>query len=138
MYDALVELFDSIICTGQFKDVHKGGHEVVTKLSKAQVCADMEVKLLIDDSAENAIQCATYKRPTNVLLFGDYEWNKRFSGPEDAKDEMAFSQRLKAEGGKEFWKFETVDIPDGIPLIRVKDWDKVVEWVRRAKEEGRL
>jgi len=31
-------LFDSVICTGQFKDAHKTGHEVVTKLSKAEVC----------------------------------------------------------------------------------------------------
>ena len=30
-------LFDGIICTGQFKDAHKTGHEVTTKLSKAKV-----------------------------------------------------------------------------------------------------
>jgi hypothetical protein len=32
-----IGIFDSIICTGQFKDAHKTGHEVVTRLSKAQV-----------------------------------------------------------------------------------------------------
>jgi hypothetical protein len=30
-------LFDSIVCTGQFKNAHKAGHEVVTNLSKSQV-----------------------------------------------------------------------------------------------------
>lgn len=33
----VVGIFDSVICTGQFKDAYKSGHEVVTKLSKAQV-----------------------------------------------------------------------------------------------------
>ncbi|KAG6814040.1 hypothetical protein H0H92_003890 [Tricholoma furcatifolium] len=126
-------LFESIICTGQFKDAHKTGHEIVTKLSKAQVCADLGAVLLIDDSAENALQCATYKEPTQVLLFGDYQWNKRLSGPEDAKDEMAFDRRLELAGGKEFWKEETVSIPEGAPLTRVKDWAEVVRWVQSAK-----
>ncbi|KAG6844335.1 hypothetical protein H0H87_007693 [Tephrocybe sp. NHM501043] len=125
-------LFDSIICTGQFKDAHKTGHEVVTKLSKAQVCADLGAVLLIDDSAENALQCATYKEPTRVLLFGDYEWNKRLSGPQDARDEMAFDQRLKAEKGKEFWKEENVPIPEGAPVTRVGEWAEVVRWIKAA------
>ncbi|KAF5377614.1 hypothetical protein D9615_005101 [Tricholomella constricta] len=131
-------IFDSIICTGQFKDAHKTGHEVVTKLNKAQVCADLGVKLLVDDSAENALQCATFSHPTYVLLFGDYEWNKRLSGPADAKDEMTFVRRLEAEGGREFWKYEVVDVPEGAPLQRVKDWGEVVRWVQSARSEGRL
>lgn len=131
-------LFDSVICTGQFKDAHKTGHEVVTKLSKAQVCADLGAKLLIDDSAENALQCATSKHPTPVLLFGDYQWNKRISGSGDAKDEMAFDRRLAAEGGREFWKEETVAIPEGVPLKRAKDWSEVVRWVQIERSEGRL
>lgn len=44
-------VFDSIICTGQFKDVHKTGHktghEVVTKLSKAQVCLVFHVSNIL-------------------------------------------------------------------------------------------
>ncbi|KAG7450155.1 uncharacterized protein BT62DRAFT_927464 [Guyanagaster necrorhizus] len=124
-------VFDSIICTGQFKDVHKTGHEVVTKLSKAQVCADLNARILIDDSSENALQCATaIPIATRVLLFGDYEWNKRVSGPGDASDDMSFDIRLKALVGKEFWKEETVDIPEGAPLERVKDWSEVVRWVK--------
>ncbi|KAG6891066.1 hypothetical protein C0995_014155 [Termitomyces sp. Mi166 len=142
-------LFENIICTGQFKDAHKTGHELVTKLSKAQVrdadgevfletnlminpqiCVDLKAVLLIDDSIENALQCATYKEPTQVLLFGNYEWNKRLSGPQDAKDEMTFDQRLEAEGGKEFWKDEGIIIPEGAPLTRTKDWSEVLANVR--------
>ena len=29
-----------MICTGQFKDAHKTGHEIVTKLNKSQVIMD--------------------------------------------------------------------------------------------------
>ncbi|KNZ79631.1 hypothetical protein J132_08933 [Termitomyces sp. J132] len=123
-------LFENIICTGQFKDAHKTGHELVTKLSKAQVCADLKAVLLIDDSVENALQCATHKEPTQVLLFGNYEWNKRASGPQE---EMSFDRRLEIEGGKEFWKDEIVAIPEGAPLTRTKDWNEVVRWVQNAK-----
>ncbi|SJL05809.1 uncharacterized protein ARMOST_09145 [Armillaria ostoyae] len=124
-------VFDRIICTGQFKDAHKAGHKVITKLSKAQVCADLNARILIDDSLENALQCATaIPVATRVLLFGDYEWNKRISGAGDGSDDMSFDIRLKSHGGKEFWKEETVEIPEGAPLERVKDWSEVVRWVK--------
>jgi hypothetical protein len=103
-----------------------------------QVCADLNAQLLIDDSAENAIHCASAASPTRVLLFGDYEWNKRLSGHGDARDDMSFDRRLKAEGGREFWKEETVPVPEGTPLWRVKDWGEVVRWVRRARSEGKI
>ncbi|KAJ7462802.1 hypothetical protein B0H11DRAFT_2054418 [Mycena galericulata] len=77
--------FVHLFFTGQFKDAHKLHHnEVLTNLSKSQVCADIKAQVLIDDSAENAIQCSTALSPTRVLLFGNYEWNKRISGPGDA------------------------------------------------------
>ncbi|KAG6892721.1 hypothetical protein C0992_012820, partial [Termitomyces sp. T32_za158] len=97
------------------------------------VCADLKAVLLIDDSVENALQCATYKEPTHALLFGNYEWNKRVSGPQDAKDEISFDRRLEAGGGREFWKDEITTTPEGVPLTRVKDWGEVVRWVQEAK-----
>lgn len=100
-----------------------------------QVCEDLKAKLLIDDSAENALHCATAIKATPVLLFGDYEWNQRTSRPGDARDEMSFDIRLKECGGHEFWKEEKLEIPSGSPLWRAKNWDEVVLWVRR---EGRL
>ncbi|KAF9073877.1 hypothetical protein BDP27DRAFT_1390893 [Rhodocollybia butyracea] len=129
-------LFDNIICTGQFKDMSKNGFGVVTKLSKAQVCADLKALVLIDDSSENALQVSTSSSaatpPTPVLLFGQYEWNKRLSTRADAVDTMVFDTRLQIEGGKEFWKDEKLEdhIPEGAPLHRVKDWPEVVRWVR--------
>ncbi|KAF4572587.1 hypothetical protein EYR36_007095 [Pleurotus pulmonarius] len=131
-------IFDTLICTNQFKDADKVGHEIVTKLSKGQVCNDLGACLLIDDSSENAIQCSTHEPPTHVLLFGDYQWNSRISGPQDHRDEMTFDIRLKAAGGKEFWKEETLEVPEGAPLHRVKDWAEVVRWIRNRREEGRL
>jgi len=78
--------------------------------------------------------------PTPVLLFGQYEWNKRISLPSDQNDSMVFDMRLKNEENKEFWKEERLEdrIPDGAPLYRVKDWGEVVRWVKKAREEGRL
>lgn len=84
------------------------------------------------------MQCAISDLPTPVLLFGDYQWNKRLSGPSDATDKMSFDQRLEAVGGKEFWKDDVFDVPNGVPLYRVKDWSEVVRWVVQAKSEGRM
>lgn len=53
-------------------------------------------------------------------------------------DEMSFDKRLVACGGKEFWKEETLIIPEGVPLERVKDWSEVVRWIKTAREEGRI
>ncbi|KAJ3890663.1 hypothetical protein GG344DRAFT_66090 [Lentinula edodes] len=137
-------LFDSVICTGQFKDATKDGHEIVTKLSKAQVCADLKARLLIDDSSENALQVSTSSSaatpPTPVLLFGHYEWNKRLSLHSDAVDAMAFNTRLQIEGGREFWKYERFEdhIPEGAPLHRVRDWEEVVQFVKSARAANEL
>ncbi|KAJ3919018.1 hypothetical protein F5877DRAFT_66896 [Lentinula edodes] len=137
-------LFDSVICTGQFKDATKDGHEIVTKLSKAQVCADLKARLLIDDSSENALQVSTSSSaatpPTPVLLFGHYEWNKRLSLHSDAVDAMAFDTRLQIEGGREFWKYERFEdhIPEGAPLHRVRDWEEVVQFVKSARAANEL
>jgi hypothetical protein len=51
---------------------------------------------------------------------------------------MSFDKRLVACGGKEFWKEETLIIPEGVPLERVKDWSEVVRWIKTAREEGRI
>ncbi|GAW03394.1 had-superfamily hydrolase [Lentinula edodes] len=133
-----------VICTGQFKDATKDGHEIVTKLSKAQVCADLKARLLIDDSSENALQVSTSSSaatpPTPVLLFGHYEWNKRLSLHSDAVDAMAFDTRLQIEGGREFWKYERFEdhIPEGAPLHRVRDWEEVVQFVKSARAANEL
>jgi len=139
MHIQYTDLFDGIICTGQFEDViGKPGRELVTKLTKHQVCLDLGAQLLIDDSLENALLCGHHP-PIPVLLFGDYEWNKRQSFSTDHRDDMTFSRRLEAEG-PEFWKTDDLkDVyPDGARLWRVRDWGEAVRWVEKAREEGRL
>jgi hypothetical protein len=108
----------------------------------------MNAQLLIDDSIEHALHCssrchASGTRPTPVLLFGDYEWNKRRSLETEQTDEMSFEARAKAAGGREFWKDDEardrgLTEAAGIPIWRTKDWSAVVEWVKNAKEEGKL
>lgn len=60
------------------------------------------------------------------------------SSPSDMRDAMTFDRRLEAEGGKEFWKEEKVEIPEGAPLYRVKDWSEVIRWVQKARSEGKM
>ncbi|KAJ7071451.1 hypothetical protein C8F01DRAFT_1110575 [Mycena amicta] len=131
-------LFANLIFTGQFKDAHLHHGEVLTNLTKSQVCADVKAQILIDDSSENAIQCATALPPTPVLLFGDYQWNKRISIAGEGTDEMSFDIRLAAGGGKKFWEEETLHIPEGAPVERVKDWSETVRWIRAARAAGRI
>jgi len=98
--------------------------------SKVQVCAEVNARLLVDDSAENAMQCVTASPAVPVLLFGEYEWNKRLSSAEDTREEMTYEFRLAASGGQMFWESEQLEIPDGAPLWRVKDWTEVVRRVQ--------
>ncbi|TFK30756.1 hypothetical protein FA15DRAFT_713399 [Coprinopsis marcescibilis] len=128
--------FESIVCTGQFTDGHKEGHEVVTRLSKAQVCNDLKAVLLIDDSAENALQCATAEEPVPVLLFGDYEWNQRVSSRDDTQADSTFAVRFEREGGREFWKDEKLEIPAGAPLWRAANWSSAVQFVKERRYLG--
>ena len=97
---------------------------------------------MIDDSAENSLKCATADPPVPVLLFGDYAWNKRVGRYSDVKAEVSFEEKLKREGGREFWKDDAAqlekEIPPGAPLTRVKNWDEVLEWVEKKRAEGLL
>lgn len=102
------------------------------------MCHRLKAKLMIDDSIENALKCIHADPPVPVLLFGDNEWNQRESKYADISKELSFDQRLEKEGGREFWKEETVEIPEGAPLTRVKGWDEVVAWVEAAKKDGRI
>lgn len=72
-----------------------------------------------------------------VLLFGNYEWNKRISRPSDNRDEMSFKEREKVEG-KYFWKNEKLEVPEGALLYKVKDWGEVVQWVKDARKQGNM
>lgn len=99
-------------------------------MSKAQVCADLKARLLIDDSAENAMQCITASPAVPVLLFGEYEWNKRLSSATDTREEMSYELRLAACGGQKFWESERFETPAGAPLWRVKDWADAVGFVQ--------
>lgn len=131
-------IFDDMICTGQSQETLAEEHEVLTKLSKADVCKKLNAKFLVDDSLENALKCVTHPEPTPVLLFGDNAWNQRESKYTNIKDELSFAQRLEKEGGREFWKDEVAKIPEGVPLTRVKNWEEVIQWVESQRKEGKL
>lgn len=150
--------FEEIICTGQFAlqqrlDGVSGVDEddvIPRKLTKAEVCIRIGAKLLIDDSLENAVACAEYVSPTGedgvappVLLFGDYQWNKRLSLPEDEHDDMAYERRVELGNGSTDFLVE--DARQGEEALaranekrrnfvqRVKDWKAVVSYVEASE-----
>ncbi|KAI0651534.1 hypothetical protein C8Q79DRAFT_1004822 [Trametes meyenii] len=131
-------LFETMICTGQSQETLADEHELVTKLSKADVCRKLKAKFLIDDSAENATKCVTSSPPVPVLLFGDNAWNQRVAHYNDFKKELSFEEKFAREGGREFWKEEKVEVPEGAPLTRVKGWDEVLQWVEKHRADGTL
>ena len=107
-----------------------------------QVCRKLRAKFLIDDSMENALKCVVTDPPVPVLLFGNYSWNTRLGRYGDITKETSFEDKLKREGGREFWKDDSValekEIPPGAPLTRVKDWNEVLDWVEKKTAEGQL
>lgn len=158
------DAFEYIICTGQFTSAQNAvangaykdtlamrKHEIATTSSKAQVCIDIGAKLLIDDSVENVVACAEYVAsgaeavPPKVLLFGSYEWNKRLSQRStDERDEMAYANRVEAEGGNQFLEQDAMlceqkmAAMDSKVVERVRGWSEVIEYVSAEKAAGRL
>jgi hypothetical protein len=86
--------------------------------------------LLIDDLLETALAFGrTANRP--ILLFGDYEWNKRV----DMGGPWTFDDKLALEGGKEWWKDDTISLRSEDKIWRVKDWAEVLEWLKERGAE---
>lgn len=98
------------------------------------MCQQIRAVLIIDDSLDNALECASFSNPTPVILFGDYEWNKRPSKVISEKDKMGFDERIKVEDGKEWWQEETATIPDGAPIWRADNWDDVIKHVENLEQ----
>jgi len=126
-------IFETLVCTGQFlKD--EEGNELHVKIGKAEVCHRLNAKVLIDDSVENALSCSQADPPINVLLFGAYQWNQRESRLEHPQDHLGYKERLEFEGGKRWWEEECVALPGNV--VRIPDWGKVVDWIRKHRAEG--
>ncbi|KAL5534487.1 hypothetical protein ACEPAG_949 [Sanghuangporus baumii] len=127
-------MFDDIVCTGMFlKD--EEANEVQVKLGKPEVCHRLNARLLIDDSAENALACARdASPPIPVLLFGDYSWNRRVSKLENREDHLGYKERLEFEHKEEWWRKEKVDSELPPIVKRMKDWEEVVEYVKAMSE----
>ncbi len=95
-----------------------------------QICHRIGAKLLIDDSVENALACASATPPVTVLLFGDYQWNKRESKVDAPEDHLGYEDRLKAEGGQEWWLEDNVDGNQPSNVTRARGWQEVVSWAK--------
>ncbi len=90
----------------------------------------MQSILLIDDLMETAL---AFGRDANrpILLFGDYEWNKRVA----AGGPWSFDDKLALEGGKHRWKDDTIDLRSEDRIWRVQNWGEVLKWLREHGAE---
>lgn len=81
------------------------------------------MSLIIDDSVENALDCARLDS-VSVILFGDYEWNRRES-KEDRYHLLTHLQRLAISRGYPWWEGDNVGVlPPNVK--RVARWPLVV------------
>src|SRR6266436_2297026 len=87
----------------------------------------MQSILLIDDLLETAL---TFGRNADrpVLLFGDYEWNKRV----DAGGPWTFDDKLALEGGNEWWKDDTIGLHSEDRIWMVRSWYNLHRQHRRT------
>jgi len=86
--------------------------------------------LLIDDSAENAMVCAS--SGIHVLLFGNYPWGTRHSTTTGPLDLLSRADRVKA-GDHGFWEREVLEtLPKTVR--RVGGWPDVTAWAKREAE----
>lgn len=96
-----------------------------------QVLRSLGAVLLVDDSLENAMLCATDAQPVPVLLFGNWPWNRRRSitrNEPGTPDYLPFTER-QALGLD--WRADDIsddELPTGIR--RALDWPAVVEAAR--------
>lgn len=97
--------------------------------------------MLIDDSIENAFDCATASPPVPVLLLGQYPWNRYLSSSESPEDMLAYDERIRrgidspaGEALAEQLRWTGEDVGQALPEVvhRVKDWQEVIEFIREC------
>lgn len=105
--------------------------------ARLQVAHSIPAMLLIDDSIENALDCATATPPVPVLLFGAYPWNRHVSRQDTPEDMLAHAERV-ARGidseaaerlGEEMargWTGESEGQELPACVRRVRGWEEVV------------
>ncbi|KAG8864821.1 hypothetical protein FRB96_003407 [Tulasnella sp. 330] len=99
------------------------------KPTKRERLPQLGAKMLIDDHLDTVVDCANAGIPT--LLFGDYEWNKRFSSREE--DRLSFAEKESVEGaGTQWWHKDDILDSSLPPLVqRVPGWTDAVQAVRQ-------
>lgn len=121
---------------GQDTDAAKAAPESVTGVKllpfknipkpKSEICKLIGAKMLVDDSLENAYDVHD-NAGLPILLFGDWNWNKKTLHLDAAASPKSYAQRIR-DGEKE----DTTDVvlPKGI--VRTIRWSDVVEHVKET------
>jgi hypothetical protein len=88
--------------------------------------------LLVDDSLENAFACARDAAPLPVLLFGNWQWNKRRSLLRQEPGTLDYLSYVERQALGMSWMDEAIgdnELPPGIE--RVFSWPGVVDAIGR-------
>ncbi|KAG8847535.1 hypothetical protein FRB96_001582 [Tulasnella sp. 330] len=131
----LPDVFQEVIFTSHFAVMDQAAMNANpwAGKSKAEVIKAKDGVLLIDDSLENAMICAS--QGIHVMLFGGYPWSTRHSTTTGPLDLLSRSERIKA-GDDKFWERDVMGaLPEHVEgyIRRVPGWMEVLEWV---KERG--
>ncbi|KAH7104752.1 HAD-like domain-containing protein [Auriculariales sp. MPI-PUGE-AT-0066] len=120
------DAFDGIYFTGELATLKgKWNSGQVISGGKAAVIHALGARILIDDSVENAFQCA--EQQIETLVFGNYAWNQRRSLISNELDRISFARRRELDANN-WWETDLATLPP--QAHRVVDWNAVVSWVR--------
>lgn len=149
----LTPVFDELHFTGAFQHLDPTPEELTghaarkaimshSPRTKASVVHQTQSLLLIDDSAENALDASRASPPVKVLLFGQYGWNRIILDPKqsdeldqatyaewEAKGLMSEVEERRRKRIEEGWVPEHVE--------RVDDWQGVVQFMDKWESDGR-
>ncbi|KAI0035922.1 hypothetical protein K488DRAFT_42193 [Vararia minispora EC-137] len=103
-------------------------HVIFSKQEKPCICNALQARALVDDILETAMACDE-GGSFSVLLFGDYEWNKRI----DDGSLWHFTEKLEKEGGRPWWIDEEVDVAALKRVTRVRTWEETAAFIERLK-----
>jgi len=121
---------EAIYFTGEYV-LERFSTNATPMTGKPAIIRDIGAFVLIDDSLDNAISCATGLQPhLPVILFGSYQWNRRHSPlPRSLEGQATYAERSVTES--EWWKRDVVDDATLPPAVRrVADWRQVVPIIR--------
>ncbi|WVW83871.1 hypothetical protein I302_105893 [Kwoniella bestiolae CBS 10118] len=102
-------------------------------LAKLKILRTINASLFIDDHHGNLEPIVSASPPIPCLLFGEYGWNRSRSGVTSPVEMMDYNERMSS--GLPL-PFQEIRFGKEENMYRVRDWEELVEWVKKWDGEG--